>query len=176
LEDFEMERAAIWIFAGLLTYMCFVLTLINYKIDRNNPTNIQVAALSDVVRTGSTSSNIGHAVMLHQSQPTLSPVHAGLGLLALASLFASWHLSRIYYTHEWTKMVLRKNFAPYAEPYVKAVTPDPLHADQDCVGDPPVPDGRIKDSWLPRDLTRLDLAFEDAKPEITPLRARSGLA
>lgn len=171
-----MERAAIWIFAGLLAYMCFVLTLINYKIDRNNPTNIQVAALSDVIRTGSAGGNTERALLIHQPQTTVSPVHAGLGLIALASIFASWHLSRIYYTHEWTKMVLRKNFAPYAEPYVKPFTPDALHADQDCIGDPPAPDGRIKDSWLPRDLTRLDLAFEDPRPEITPLRARSGLA
>jgi hypothetical protein len=171
-----MERAAIWIFAGLLTYMCFVLTLINYKIDRNNPDNIQVAALSDVTRTSAAGGSMEHAVMLRQSQPTLSPVHAGLGLLALASIFASWHLSRIYHTHEWTKMVMRKNFAPYAEPYVKPHAPEALHADQDCIGDPPAPDGRIKDSWLPRDLTRLDLTFEEGQPEITRLRARSGLA
>jgi hypothetical protein len=171
-----MERAALWIFAGLLAYMCFVLTLVNYKIDRSNTTNIQYAALSDGARAGAPGGNMEHVVMLHQAQPTLSPVHAGLGLIALASVFASWHLSRIYYTHEWTKMVMRKNFAPYTEPYLKPHTPEALHTDQDCIEDPPAPDGRIKDSWLPRDLTRLDLAFEDTQPEITPLRARSGLA
>ena len=151
-----MERATILVFAGFLAYICFVLTTINTKLDEFNASNIQYAALTDVGPVKSSGRQVGQMAMRHQPQPFATPMHVGLVLIAGISVFVSWHLSRIYHTHEWTKTVLRKNFAPYTEPYRASETCEALHMDQDCVGDPPSPDGRIKDSWLPVHIIRLD--------------------
>lgn len=74
---------------------------------------------------------------------------AAFVIVSLIALFISWHLSRIYHTHQWTKRLLRKTYSQYNRAYPVAKAAEPLHPDQDCVGDPPPPDGRIKDSWLP---------------------------
>ncbi len=159
-----MERAAIWIFAGLLAYICFVLTSISGKLDEFNVTNLQYAALGDVGRERPQLGEVAQIAMSHQTQPFVTPLHFGLVLFAMISVFVSWHLSRIYHTHEWTKTVLRKNYAYYTEPYGVPETRDALHTDQDCVGDPPLPDGRIKNSWLPYYVNRLDAGRQDPGP------------
>jgi hypothetical protein len=173
-----MERTAIWVFAGLLAYVCFVLTSINGKMDEFNASNLQYAALSDYGRERPAVRRGEQIVMSHQTQSSLTPTHVGLALIAMISVFVSWHLSRIYHAHEWTKTVLRKNYAPYAEPYHMTEPREALHGDQDCVGDPPRPDGRIKDSWLPHYVTRLDGSRRDAQSEpardIAPVRSHGG--
>ena len=161
-----MERAAIWIFAGLLAYICLVLTSISGKLDGINASNIQYAYLVDTMRQKSAADDIQEMAMTHETQPFVTSTQAGLALIAMISVFASWHLSRLYHTHEWTKAVLRKNFTLYTDQYRVAETRDVLHADQDCVGDPPSPDGRIKNSWLPCHLTRLDAAYPEPQPDV----------
>ena len=160
-----MERAAIWVFAGLLAYICLVITSINGKLDEFNASNLQYASLSDVKRETRPSGEAEQIVMSHQAAPFVTPTHVGLVLIAMVSVFVSWHLSRIYHTHEWTKTVLRKNYAYYTEPYRAPETREALHTDQDCVGDPPSPDGRIKDSWLPCHVTRLDAGSREPQSE-----------
>ena len=174
-----MERAAIWIFAGLLAYICFVLTSISGKLDEFGASNLQYAALSDVTRERSPVGEAQQIVMSHQTAPSVTPMHIGLLLVAMISVFVSWHLSRIYHTHEWTKTVLRKNYAYYTEPYRAPDAREALHTDQDCVGDPPRPDGRIKDSWLPCHVTRLDTGWREPQSEtgrdIEPMRFYAGM-
>ena len=160
-----MERVAIWIFAGLLAYICLVLASINGKLNELSASNLQYAALSDISRESPPSGEAQQIVMSHQAQPFVTPMHAAIVLIAMVSIFVSWHLSRIYHTHEWTKTVLRKNFANYTEPYRTPGPQEALHTDQDCVGDPPSPDGRIKDSWLPYYVTRLDAGWGEPQSE-----------
>lgn len=173
-----MERAIIWIFAGVLVYICFVLASISGKLDEFIQPNLQYAALNDIDREKQPAGEVKQIVMSHQAQPFVTPMHAGLVLIAMISVFVSWHLSRIYHTHEWTKMVLRKNFALYAQPYRTPEPQEALHTDQDCVGDPPSPDGRIKDSWLPCHFTRLDAGWRETQSEtgrdIALMRSRGG--
>ena len=174
-----MERVAIWIFAGVLAYICLILAVISGKLDELTPPNLQYTALNDIGRERLPAGEVKQIVMSHQVQPFVTPMHVGLALIAMISIFVSWHLSRIYHTHEWTKMVLRKNFAPYAEPYRTPEAQEVLHADQDCVGDPPSPDGRIKNSWLPQHFTRLDTGWREPQSEtgrdIALMRSRGGL-
>ena len=160
-----MERVAIWIFAGLLAYVCLVIASINWKLNELNASNLQYVAFGDVSRESRPAGEAQQLVMSHQTQPFVTPTLAGIVLIAMISVFVSWHLSRIYHTHEWTKTVLRKNYANYTEPYRTPEPQEALHTDQDCVGDPPSPDGRIKDSWLPYYVTRLDTGWCEPQSE-----------
>jgi hypothetical protein len=160
-----VEKAAIWIFAGFLAYICFVLTSISGKLDELSTSNLQYAVLSDTGREKPSVAMAEQIVMSHEARSFVTPSNVGLALLSMVSIFVSWHLSRLYHTHEWTKAVLRKNFTLYAEPYRIPAPPETLHADQDCVGEPAVPDGRIKDSWLPLYITRLDTGWKEPQSE-----------
>jgi hypothetical protein len=162
-----MGRAKIWVFAGLLAYICFTLTFISVKLDEFNVNNLQYAAIGDLDRERPPVGDVAQIAMSHRAQPPVTPLHFGLVLFAMISVFVSWHLSRIYHTHEWTKTVLRKNYAYYTEPYRESETRETLHADQDCVGDPPLPDGRIKDSWLPWHITRLDAGSREPRSAVS---------
>ena len=160
-----MEKAVIWSFVGLLAYICFILTTISGKLDQISLSNLQYASIADVGPDRAPVGEVAQIAMSHQTQPVATPHHFGLVLFAMISVFVSWHLSRIYHTHEWTKTVLRKNYAYYTEPCRAPETREALHTDQDCVGDPPSPDGRIKNSWLPYYVTRLDAGRRDPQSE-----------
>jgi hypothetical protein len=156
--DFQVDKLAIWVFAGLLAYICVMLTSINGKIDGIYASGTQVAVLSEVNNNGFSVTDVQRPVYRERTASTLSPVNAALFLAAVASMVVSWHMSRIYHTHLWTKTILKKTFAQYRPPYQPPVPSEPLHPDQDCTGQPAIPDGRIKDAWLPPSFQRLDNA------------------
>lgn len=154
-----MDKLIILVFAGLLGYICLVLTSINDKLELMNVSNAQVAVLNEVKSSSYPQDEI-QQIAFHQSmsQP-INPVQVGLIIAALISIFVSWHLSRIYHSHEWTKKILSKTFSPLNEPYIAPAKREFIHLDQDCVGDGPLPDGRIKDSWLPPHAKQLYAAW-----------------
>jgi hypothetical protein len=145
----DVEKLTIIVFAGLLAYICFVLTSINAKLDELNASGAQVAVLNEV-KPQSYSADEPRDVGYQYSAPAgAEQMNAGYVIAAFIAIFVSWHVSRLYHTHQWTKRILRKTFASYSEPHVMPARREPLHLDQDCVGDPPLPDGRLKESWLP---------------------------
>lgn len=152
-----MEKLAIWAFAGLLAYICVMLTSINGKIDAIYASGMQVAVLNEVNTQSYSSGDIQPAVFRESAASGLSPVNAALILMAMISMVVSWHISRIYHTHQWTKIILKKTFAQYRPAHPVPVKYEPIHPDQDCVGQAAVPDGRIKDAWLPPSFQRLDI-------------------
>ncbi len=148
-EGANVEKLAIWALTGLLAYICVILTSIDNKIDTLNMHNAQYATLNEVKPQSYTGDDV-HQILYNEAMPYYaSPAQAGLLIAGILSIFISWHISRIYYTHQWTKRILRKSFAHFSEPHVMMQPREALHKDQDCVGDAPLPDGRIKASWLP---------------------------
>ncbi len=144
-----MDKLAVWVFAALLGYICFVLTSINGKLDDLNASGAQVAVLNEVKPQSFTGNDVQQIVYREAAPSVGTSMQAGFLLAAMISIFVSWHTSRIYHTHQWTKRMLKKTFTTYSEPHIVPARRDPVHVDQDCVGDPPRPDGRIKQSWLP---------------------------
>lgn len=144
-----MDRLVTWALAGLLAYICVVLTSIDKKIDTVNMQNSQFAMLNEVGHQNYSSSEPQQIAYQEAIQLPASPAEAGFLVAVVLSIFVSWHLSRVYHANQWTKKVLRKSFAYFNEPRVIPKPGAELHPDQDCVGDSPSPDGRIKSSWLP---------------------------
>lgn len=144
-----MERLATWVLAGLLAYICLVLTSINNKIDVFNATTTEVAVLNEVKNQSYRSTGESEIVPRQSSFKSFDVMDAGYALMVLMAVFASWHFSRIYHTHLWTKKILRKNYAQNSGPAVDPAPRELIHMDQDCIAEPPSIDGRIKDSWLP---------------------------
>ena len=144
-----MQKLAAVVFAGLLGYICLMLTSINNKIDAIYASGTQYAVLNEVKNQSFTSGEIQEVAVKNQAVPQVTTADAGFLLAAMISIFIAWHLSRIYHSHQWTKTILRKSFAVYKEPYQVPAAPNAIHLDQDCVADLPLPDGRIKESWLP---------------------------
>jgi hypothetical protein len=148
-----VQKLAIGVFLSLLGYICVVLTSINNKIDAIYTSGTQLAVLNEVKPQAYTANKIQDIAFKNhdpvQLAPQLVPLNAGLMIAAAIAIFISWHLSRIYHSHQWTKRILKKTFNHYSEPYLKPVPAEPLHTDQDCVSDAPLDDGAIKESWLP---------------------------
>ena len=144
-----MEKLATWALAGLLAYICVVLTSIDNKIDDLGARNTQYSVLSNI-KPQSFSDEDVQQIVYHEALPLRGiSLQTGFMIAAILSIFVSWHVSRIYHSHQWTKRILRKSFNGFSEPYVAGKSREALHVDQDCIVDPPRPDGRIKDSWLP---------------------------
>jgi hypothetical protein len=148
-----VQKVLIGVFLSLLGYICVMLTSINSKIDAIYTTGVQYAVLNEVKPQSYAGERVQDVTFKSpgpaQIAPQLVPANAGLMIAAMISIFISWHISRLYHSHQWTKTILRKTFTQYCEPYLIPTPPEPLHADQDCVGDPPREDGSIKESWLP---------------------------
>jgi hypothetical protein len=151
-----VDKLAVWVLISLLAYICFVLTSINSKLVTSELSGAQYAVLNEVKPNSLSDVEAREVVMAVQPQSAVTSSNAAIALIAVVSIFVSWHFSRLYHNHEWTKSVLRKRYAAFTEPYTVPVPHEPLHLDQDCVGDPPPPDGGIKNSWLPTHLRRLD--------------------
>ncbi|WP_125461592.1 MULTISPECIES: hypothetical protein [Rhodomicrobium] len=158
-----MDKLAIWVFAGLLAYICVMLTSINGKIDIIHASGTQIAVLSDVKNQTYTVNDGRMPVYRERANSSLSPLNAGLFLAGVIAMLVSWHMSRIYHTHIWTKTILKKTFGQYRPAYQVPARAEPLHPDQDCVGEPATPDGRIKDAWLPPSVRRLDVVARDRR-------------
>ena len=144
-----MEKFAVWVVACLLTYICLILTSISGKLDELSTGSVEFGALNEVKPQSSDLKE--HRISLYQQTETSGNglVQAVMIIAAVIAVVVSWHLSRIYYCHQWTKRLLRKTHAYDDRIYAMADSANAIHPDQDCVGDPPRPDGRIKDSWLP---------------------------
>jgi hypothetical protein len=144
-----VDKVAVWVVAGLLAYICFVLTSISGKLDGLGMSGVEVATLNEV-KPHSADAKEPHISFYREAESSLSnPAQGVLFVASVIAIFVSWHISRIYHNHQWTKRLLRKTYAQYNRPYPLRQDADLLHPDQDCVGDPPPPDGSIKDSWLP---------------------------
>lgn len=154
-----MERLATWVLAGLLAYICMVLTSIDNKIDALNMQNTQYTMLNEVKPQSYSAEEVQQVVYQEAIPSHATPMQAGFLIAAILSIFVSWHVSRIYHTHQWTKRILQKSFAHFREPHFIPEPGEPLHVDQDCVVDAPRPDGRIKDSWLPPHARKLYAAW-----------------
>ncbi len=144
-----MDKLVAWVLAGLLAYVCLVLTSINGNLEALNASGTQVSVLSEVKQDSYRGEEPEQIAYQRSEAVRASPVQAGFIIATFIAIFLSWHFSRLYHTHQWTKKILRKSFAPYREPYITAVPREPVHLDQDCVSDAPLPDGRVKESWLP---------------------------
>lgn len=143
-----MEKFAVWVVAGLLAYICLVLTSISGKLDEIGVSNGDVTAVNEVKSQNSDLKEPRISLYREAQASGGIPTQTIIIVASLIGVFISWHLSRIYHNHQWTKRLLRKTYAHYDRSY-PIPEPAELHPDQDCVGDPPPPDGRIKDSWLP---------------------------
>jgi hypothetical protein len=136
-----------------------MLTSINSKIDAIYTAGVQFTVLNEVKPQSYTGERIQDVAFKSQGPvqlaPQFAPSNAGLMIAGLIAVFLSWHLSRIYHSHQWTKTILKKSFTHYREPYVRPAEPGEIHCDQDCVGDAPSDDGAIRDSWLPPHAKRL---------------------
>lgn len=152
-----MEKLATWALIGLLAYISAMVTSINSKLEVLNSPGTQYAVLNETKTQSYSGGELQQVVLKDNTQSSMTPLNAALMLTAMISLFASWHFSRIYHKHQWTKSILRKTFSQYGAAYRQTATYEPIHMDQDCIGDPALPDGRIKDSWLPPSLKRLDI-------------------
>ncbi len=144
-----MEKLATWAFAGLLAYICVILTSIDSKIDALNMQNTQVAMLNEVKPQSFTGDQLQQVIYEDAVPFHASSIQTGFVIAAILSVFISWHLSRIYHFNQWTKRVLQKSFAHFHQPQVKPKPSQALHPDQECIDDAPLSDGRIKSSWLP---------------------------
>lgn len=144
-----MDKLATWALTGLLAYICVILTSIDQKIDAINMQNSQFAMLNEVKHQNYSSTDV-QQIAYHEAIPLpATPAQAGFLVAAILCAFVSWHLSKLYHNNQWTNRILRKSFAHFNEPHVVPKSRVELHLDQDCVGDSPSPDGRIKSSWLP---------------------------
>ncbi|NJM35245.1 MAG: hypothetical protein HC850_11630 [Rhodomicrobium sp.] len=144
-----MEKLAVWVFAGLLGYICLMLTSINSKIDAIYDSGTQYAVLNEVKQQSFNGGEVQQVAFRDQVFPQASSINTAFMLVGVISIFVSWHLSRLYYNHQWSRRILKKNFAQYDSPYIMPSKRETIHIDQDCAGDPPPEDGRIKVSWLP---------------------------
>jgi hypothetical protein len=155
-----MDRLAVWVLVGLLAYICFILTSIDSKLEADNQIGVRYAVLNSSQSQGLGGEAVQQISMAEEAKPLITHSSAGFTLIAMISVFLSWHFSRIYHSHEWTKAILKKRYAYYTEPYRPAQPAQPLHPDQDCVSDPVPADGRIRKSWLPANLQRLDAEWQ----------------
>ncbi len=144
-----MEKLAAVVFAGMLGYICLMLTSINNKIDAMYGSGTQYAVLNEVKPQSFSGNEIQDIALKNDMALPLSASDAGYLLAAAISIFIAWHVSRLYHSHQWTKTILRKSYVHYTQPYRTPAMPEAIHLDQDCVTDEPLPDGRIKRSWLP---------------------------
>ena len=148
-----MQKFVVAVLIGLLGYICLMLTSINNKIDAIYASGTQYAVLNEVKPQSFTGDAVQNVAFKDQSPvqlaPQTLPVNAGLMVVAMIAIFVSWHVSRAYHAHQWTKTILKKTYTHYRQPYQPPEPAAALHLDQDCVGDAPQPDGRIKESWLP---------------------------
>jgi hypothetical protein len=144
-----VDKLAVWILAGLLGYICLMLTSINSKIDAISDSGTQYAVLNEVKPQSFNGEEVQQVASRDQILPQASSVNTAFMLAGVIAIFISWHLSRIYHNHQWSKRILRKSFAHYDGPYILPAKREAIHPDQDCAGDPPAEDGRIKVSWLP---------------------------
>ena len=144
-----MDKLATWALVGLLGYICLLLTSISEKLDALDLPETEVAVLNEVKPQ---SFNLGEIPVSDFQKSSVSPTPpVSMFFLVSTAIFAfvSWHLSRAFYSRQWANKALRTKIAPYHHPHVAAIQPEPLHPDQDCVNDPPDPDGGIKPGWLP---------------------------
>lgn len=155
-----MDRLAVWLLVGLLAYICFVLTSIDAKLEADNQTGLRYAALNSAQSKAIGDGAVQQISMAEDAKPLVTHSSAGFALIAMMGVFLSWHFSRIYHTHEWTKAILKKRYAYYTEPYRPAQPSEPLHPDQDCVSELAPADGRIRKRWLPSNLRRLDAEWQ----------------
>ena len=144
-----MEKLATWALAGLLAYICVILTSIDSKIDALNMQNTQVAMLNEVRPQSFTGDQVQQIVYEEAVPFQASSMQTGFLIAAILSIFISWHASRLYHSNRWTKQILQKSFAHFREPQIAPQPNEPLHPDQECIDDAPLSDGRIKNSWLP---------------------------
>lgn len=143
-----MEKFAVWVVAGLLAYICLILTSISGKLDDLGVAGVEIGAANEV-KPRSLDLKEPRISLYREAQASAgTPTQTIIIVMSLIGVFVSWHISRIYHTHQWTKRLLRKTYAHYDRIH-PVQEPAELHPDQECVGDPPPADGRIKDSWLP---------------------------
>jgi hypothetical protein len=126
-----------------------MLTSINHKLDAIYGSGTQYAVLNEVTPQSFTQGEIIPSAASKQLASRVTLADAGIFLALAIGMFIAWHLSRIYHSHQWTKTILKKSFVHYQQPLEEPAESETLHPDQDCVGDPPPADGRIKESWLP---------------------------
>jgi hypothetical protein len=138
-----------WVVAGLLAYICLVLTSISGKLDDINSSGMQIAIADEVKAENFPQTAIKTSLYQEATTSSSESIPTWMIIPAVLSIFISWHMARVYYTHQWTHRLLRKTYAHYNHPLVTPKSRDLIHPDQDCVGDPPRADGRIKNSWLP---------------------------
>ena len=143
-----MQKFAVFVIAGLLTYICFMLHSISGKLDELGISGVEVASISEVKQL-SADTKEPRISFYKESDSSGRPGNGFVVIASIIAVFVSWHFSRIYHNHQWTKRLLRKTYAQYNRAYPTEPRAGPLHPDQDCVGDPPPSDGAIKDSWLP---------------------------
>lgn len=153
---FNMEKVTAWLLIGLLAYISFTLTAIDRKIDTLNLAETQYTVMEEVKNTSFTTAALPDVRQSVQPPAQLTPASAGLYLGMFIGFFVIWHISKIYHLHQWTNSTLSKKLSHYKPSYFVPAPREVLHPDQDCAGDPPSPDGRIKGSWLPHNLKRLD--------------------
>lgn len=144
-----MDKLATWALVGLLGYACLLLTSISQKLDAFNLPDTEVAVLNEVKPQSFRIGEIQAGDFQKSASAATAPVSAFFFISVTIFAFVSWHMSRIFHMRQWTNRALRTRIAPYHHPHVATRRPEQIHPDQDCVSDPPAPDGGIKPSWLP---------------------------
>jgi len=146
----RMEKISTWAFVGLLTYMCVILTSINENLEALNASGVDVAVLNEVHNQAFNAGDAPAPLLQPAESGVASSLQPAIIVAAAIFVFVSWNISRIYHNHQWMKRSLRRRYASFNEPAILGKDRrTAIHLDQDCVRDKPLPDGRIKTSWLP---------------------------
>lgn len=145
-----MENASRWVIIGILGYIGVVLTSINDKMGQLDLQNTELAVLNEVKTQSFTGADLTETSLAFTPATLEVPYAlAAVVIAALASIFVTWHLSRLYHDQRWSKNILHKSYSCHREPIVNFRPREILHEDQDAIYEKPMSDGRITDSWLP---------------------------